>query len=235
MSFQAVRYVMERSRSTGSMRLVLLALAEKVRAPDKEHAWCAWYKPEEYAAHANVSLRTAQDCLHGLAGYGPRALEIPEIDIVAHGAPLPAARPQHRPNLYRIIVASGADPRGLVVQDQEASGAGSRAERASSGATSEPFSQLAGPQPSVIEPSGEPSSRAHAFACDESDEIADAEIVPAALTGLATLYTRANIGRTRRIDCPGCGGHGMRWVTDDAMATCEDCGGAGYVDVELAS
>lgn len=150
MSWQAVKYVMTHSRATGSQRLVLLALAESAQQPGEPHAWCTWRKPEHYAAAAAVSTRTAQECLHALAGYGKRALEVPEIEIVEHGAPANSIRPQCRPNLYRILVTGGAEVAGaevagagLAVQLARSSGAESDRKPISSGATKQASSQVA--------------------------------------------------------------------------------------------
>jgi len=124
-SWQATKYVQEHSQAKGSVRLVLLALAERAGRPKSQHAWECWPGVETIALAAGVSARTAQRSLKALEGKGPRALAQPEIAVVPHGAPV-KGKPQYRPNLFRILVhestSIGADSAPPVVAFGASSG-----------------------------------------------------------------------------------------------------------------
>lgn len=96
MSVQAMAWVLESSRATGSDRLVLLAIANHASKEGGE----AWPSIPLIAAEARVSERTVSRSLIRLAALG-------ELEVVRGGGRGPN---QYRPNLYALPAISGGMP-----------------------------------------------------------------------------------------------------------------------------
>ena len=124
MSWEVVKHVMDKSRSVGTDRLVLLALAESAN----KASWETWIGVDTIRSKAGVKTdRTIQRSLRRLE-------ETNELEVVIHGAPQYDRRFQYRTNLYRIVrptfpayVSSSGDTHdttssGLVVTSGASSG-----------------------------------------------------------------------------------------------------------------
>jgi len=94
MTWQARNYVKEHSRTKGTMRHVLMEIAE--HAPAKVPPFESFPSIGLIASDTGLSERTVQRIVHGLAGLGNFALAEPEIEIVAGGG-------RQHCNLYRML------------------------------------------------------------------------------------------------------------------------------------
>lgn len=102
MSVQAMGWVFDHSPTKGSDRLVLLSIANHAgKAPGGSGAWEAWPGVELMRQEAGLDRsRTVQDALARLVAAGALEREV-------NGAPDERIRGDHRPNLYRILLAHG--------------------------------------------------------------------------------------------------------------------------------
>jgi hypothetical protein len=104
MSWEAVKQVMEESRSVDTDRLVLLAIAE---AADKT-TWDTWIGLDTIGRKAGGKSRsTVQRSIKKLVAMG-------ELTVTLHGAPQPDRKPQWRSNLYRVVPATPAEASGVT-------------------------------------------------------------------------------------------------------------------------
>ena len=92
MSWDAVRRVLEKSRATGTSRLVLVVLAEHTNSSTGD----CYPSVPLIAAEVLVQDRAVQYALKDLVDLG-------ELDIELHGAPV-GGRRQYRANLYRVLL-----------------------------------------------------------------------------------------------------------------------------------
>lgn len=101
MGVRTLRAVLERSRARASERMVLVVLAE--HASDRT-ATCFPSVDTIAKECGGITSRSVQLALNALVRAG-------ELEVVEHGAPLPAVRHQYRPNLYRLpLVANPTSP-----------------------------------------------------------------------------------------------------------------------------
>ena len=91
MSWQATSCVLEHSKSYGSARLVLLAIADHA----DRVSWEAWPSVKTIAREANYDQRTVQRALNELVKSG-------ELERTIQGAPLGQIPLEKRPNLYQM-------------------------------------------------------------------------------------------------------------------------------------
>lgn len=102
MSYQAVEWVMKHSTTTGTDRLVMLAIAEQSRNESPYFdAWESWPGLARITTYAGLSQkRTTSAAITRLVRAGL-------LERVKNGADQAAIRGDRRPNLYRIPVANG--------------------------------------------------------------------------------------------------------------------------------
>jgi Helix-turn-helix domain len=90
MTVKVVTWVFDNSETTGSERLVLLALADHA----DDESWSCWPSIARIARKARVSESTARRSLQNLAEQGHILIQLNQG---------PSKRPDRRPNLYRIL------------------------------------------------------------------------------------------------------------------------------------
>lgn len=101
MSVQALAWVFDHSPTRGADRLVLLSIANHAGRNVGDGAWEAWPGVALIQREAGLDRsRTVQDALRRLVDSGALQREV-------NGAPDERIRRDHRPNLYRIMLASG--------------------------------------------------------------------------------------------------------------------------------
>lgn len=152
MSVQAMAWVLECSRATGSDRLVLLAIANHASKEGGE----AWPSIPLIAAEARVSERTVSRSLIRLAALG-------ELEVVRGGGRGPN---QYRPNLYSLPAISTGMTDGHPSGMTDATNRGDK--HGKSGVT------LVADKPS-LEPSG---NRGFCKKCGETTRLLDLDGVP---------------------------------------------------------
>ncbi len=110
MSVQALGWVLDHSPTTGSGRLVLVSLANHAGSSPVDGAWESWPGVERIRREAGLRRhRTVQEAIADLEASG-------HVERVLNGAPDFRIRADRRPNLYRVLLASGVSCGGTSCQ-----------------------------------------------------------------------------------------------------------------------
>lgn len=135
-------WVWEHSRSEGSVRLVLLFIADSAD-DDGDNAWPS---VERIAKRCNVSERTVQYAIR-------RLIEMGELDVAVQAGGTDTMRPDRRPNRYRLLAYANG-----VQELHPAAGRGATGRATGCNLTSNGVQPVA-PNPSKTHP--DPSTDAH--------------------------------------------------------------------------